>query len=59
MPPNLTATLKPGGGVLINEADENSRLGVDTPAFWVGVFVIGAVGYFIGMHWGFRGAVRA
>lgn len=59
MPPNLTATLKPGGGVLINEADEMSRIGVDTPAFWVIVLVLLSIGYFVGMHWGFRGAVRA
>lgn len=57
--PNLSATLKPGGGVLIRDEDENSRLGVDTPAFWVAVLVLLSIGYFVGMHWGFRGAVRA
>jgi len=56
---NITATLKPGGGVIFNEGDESSRMGVDTPAFWVAALTLLAVGYFVGMHWGFRGAVRA
>lgn len=56
---NLTAQLKPGGGVVFNDGDPDSRMGVDTPAFWVAVIAILAVGYFVGMHWGFRGAIRA
>lgn len=57
--PNITAQLKPGGGVVFTEGDPDSRMGVDTPAFWVAIIFLMGVGYFIGMHWGFRGAVRA
>ena len=57
MPNKLTATLKAGGGVQFTEGDPDSRMGVDTPAFWVAVITLVAVGYIVGIHIGFKGAV--
>lgn len=54
---DLRATLKAGGGVKFTDGDPNSRIGVDTPAFWVAVIVVLAVAWVAGVHIGFKGAV--
>jgi hypothetical protein len=55
--PKLIASLKEGGGIQFNSDDPNSHFGPRDPAFWVAVITLLAVGWIVGIHFGFKGAV--
>lgn len=62
--PQVNAELKAGGGKAVGAADGSyqawmSALHPSQPAFWSASYVVLAVLFLLGCHWGFRGGVSS